>query len=264
MKTKKNTSKRQINPPRKPSLWDQDWLDQDSVPALPVLRFSPTAWAKLLYFRDQSPNEVGGFGITDPDDLLLVKDFITVKQQVTGVGVRFDDAGVADFFDRQVDLGRKPEQFARIWCHSHPEMSPEPSATDEETFQRVFGRCDWALMLIVAMGRSVYCRLSFNVGPGGQVLIPVRVDCTVAFEGTDHEAWDAEYAANVQAVSGLTGLVDDRVDVAEGNFCDYGLPYGYGFMDDFQDLDPEERQMVLDELACQPDLWDQESEVMLL
>jgi len=25
-----------------------------------ALRFSPTAWAKLLYFRDKSDNEVGG------------------------------------------------------------------------------------------------------------------------------------------------------------------------------------------------------------
>ncbi len=53
-----------------------------------------------------------------------------------------------------------------------------------------------------------------------------------------------------------------------GNRCrveleavDYGLTHD--FMDEFYDLDPEERQMVLDELACQPDLWDQEGEVML-
>ena len=32
----------------------------------PVLRFSPTAWAKLLYFRDRSDTEVGGFGVTRP------------------------------------------------------------------------------------------------------------------------------------------------------------------------------------------------------
>ena len=49
------------------------------------LRFSPTAWAKLLYFRDKSDNEVGGFGITKVDDLLFVTDFVTVKQEVTTV-----------------------------------------------------------------------------------------------------------------------------------------------------------------------------------
>jgi len=83
-----------------------------------ALRFSPTAWAKLLYFRDKSDNEVGGFGITELDDLLFVKEFFTVKQEVTAVSVKFDDEAVADFFEDQVDLGRKPEQFARIWLHS--------------------------------------------------------------------------------------------------------------------------------------------------
>ena len=31
--------------------------------ATPVLRFSPTAWAKLLFLRDYGETEVGGFGI---------------------------------------------------------------------------------------------------------------------------------------------------------------------------------------------------------
>ena len=98
-----------------------------------TLRFSPTAWAKLMYFRDKSDNEVGGFGISDPDDLLFVREFVTVKQEVTCVSVKFDDQAVADFFDTQVDLGRKPEQFARVWLHSHPGDSPEPSVIDEDS-----------------------------------------------------------------------------------------------------------------------------------
>lgn len=215
-----------------------------------------------MYFRDKSPNEVGGFGITDPDDLLLVQDFMTVKQQVTGVSVKFDDHGVADFFDRQVDAGRRPEQFARIWCHTHPDMSPEPSATDEATFGRVFGGCDWACMLIVAMDQSIYCRLSFNVGPGGQVLIPVEVDYAAPFEASDHEAWDAEHTANVKPASDLTLRREGTIDSADPDLFDWGLPCD--FMDEFAELDPEERQMVLDELASQPDLWDQEGEVILL
>ena len=32
----------------------------------PILRFSPTAWAKLLFLRDYGPTEVGGFGIAQP------------------------------------------------------------------------------------------------------------------------------------------------------------------------------------------------------
>jgi hypothetical protein len=106
--------------------WEDDWLDQEPTPREKTLRFSPTAWAKLLYLRDKSPNEVGGFGITAPDDLLFIQDFLTVKQEVSCVSVKFDDEAVSQFFDQQVDLGRKPEQFARIWLHTHPGDSPEP------------------------------------------------------------------------------------------------------------------------------------------
>ncbi|HSH96642.1 MAG TPA: hypothetical protein VK968_21010, partial [Roseimicrobium sp.] len=54
--------------------------------------------------------------------------------------------------------------------------SPNPSMTDEDTFERVFGNCDWAVMAIVARNGATYARLSFNAGPGGNCLIPVTVD----------------------------------------------------------------------------------------
>ena len=66
------------------------------------LRFSPYAWAKLLYLRDLGPTEVGAFGISTVDDLLLVGDLALVRQQCTEVTVKFDDSAVADYFDCQV------------------------------------------------------------------------------------------------------------------------------------------------------------------
>src|SRR5215213_3895123 len=69
-----------------------------------VLRFSPTAWAKLVYLRDQGKSEVGGFGISSGNDLLYVQDVELVRQTATAVSVKFDDVAVADYFDRQVDL----------------------------------------------------------------------------------------------------------------------------------------------------------------
>ena len=45
-----------------------------------MLRFRPTAWAKLLFLRDYGQTEVGGFGITPADDLLYVEDVRLVKQ----------------------------------------------------------------------------------------------------------------------------------------------------------------------------------------
>ena len=118
------------------------------------LRFSPYAMAKLLYLRDVGPTEVGGFGISNADDLLLVEDIQLVQQVCSVVSVEFDDDSVADFFDQQVDAGRQPEQFARIWIHTHPGASPAPSGTDEETFERCFGGVNWAVMHIIAQGRQ--------------------------------------------------------------------------------------------------------------
>jgi hypothetical protein len=60
------------------------------------LRFTPYAWAKLRFLRDVGDTEVGGFGISHVDDLLLIEDFQLVKQTCTPVTVEFDDIAVAD------------------------------------------------------------------------------------------------------------------------------------------------------------------------
>ncbi|MGA2501079.1 MAG: hypothetical protein ABSH20_25355 [Tepidisphaeraceae bacterium] len=171
------------------------------LPDPPVLRFTPTAWAKLQCFCHCGDTEIGGFGITSAEDLLLVEDFQTVQQAVTSVSVAFDDTAVADFFEDQVDQGRKPEQFARIWLHTHPGNSPTPSFVDEETFARVFGKCDWAVMFVLAKGGKTYARLRFNVGPGGHLLIPVEVEYQAEFGPSDHEAWQLEYDINIHPES---------------------------------------------------------------
>ena len=193
--------------------------------AAPSLRFSPTAWAKLLYMRDAGDTEIGGFGISRKDDLLLVEDFVTVKQRASVVSVKFDDDAVADFFDKQVDLNRSPEQFARCWIHTHPGDCPLPSPTDEQTFSRVFGASDWAAMVIVARGGQTHCRLQFNSGPGGNIEISLAVDYSIPFEGSDHEAWHQEFKTNIcveRIVSPVVFAADSgRVDRADDD--EYGL-----------------------------------------
>jgi hypothetical protein len=126
-----------------------------------------------------------------------VEDVQLVKQTCSWAHVAFDDESVADLFDAQVDAKRQPEQFARIWVHTHPGDCPQPSLTDEQTFQRVFGRSDWAVMFILAQQGQTYARLRFNVGPGGAIEIPVEVDYRGPFTGSDLVAWEQEYLANV-------------------------------------------------------------------
>lgn len=164
----------------------------------PTLRFTPTAWGKLVFLRDRGPTEIGGFGISEPDEPLLITDVVLIPQQCTSVTVKFDDAGVADYFDSQVDAGRRPEEFARLWLHTHPGDSAQPSLTDEETFTRVFGSADWAVMFILAQGGATYARLRFGTGPGGEMRTPVDVDFSQEFDGSDQAAWDREYQENVR------------------------------------------------------------------
>jgi hypothetical protein len=180
----------------------------------PTLRFSPTAWAKLLYLRDLGITEVGGFGVTPADDLLYVQEIALVKQVCSAVSVVFEDASVADFFDEQIDRGLRPEQFARIWIHTHPAISPDPSGVDEETFARVFGECNWAVMFIIAEDGRTYARLGFHTGPGGALEIPVEVDFSMPFAASDEEAWEREHLANVQVDDVFTSSGSQRRQTA--------------------------------------------------
>ena len=170
------------------------------------LSFSPLAWLKLQYFCHAGDTEVGGFGISSEEDLLYIRDFVTVRQEVTAVSVRFRDDAVADFFDMCVDRGLTPHRFSRVWCHTHPGGLATPSSLDEATFARCFGGCDWSLMFILARSGATYARVSFAAGPGGQITIPTTVDWP-AWPDCLHQRpgvleallaqWEQEYAVNV-------------------------------------------------------------------
>jgi hypothetical protein len=142
----------------------------------PTLRFAPLAWLKLMIFLHAGDTEVGFFGICAKEDLLYVQDLAVPKQKVSAVTVSFDDQSVADHFEDCAAVGIQPTRCGRVWVHTHPGLSPNPSGVDEETFARVFGNCDWAVMAIVARGGASYARLSFSAGPGGDVMIPMVVD----------------------------------------------------------------------------------------
>jgi len=221
--------------------------------------------------RDVTDNEVGGFGITEADDLLFVTDFVLVKQKVTCVTISFEDESVADLFEDQVEAGRQPEQFGRIWLHSHPGDSPEPSCTDESTFARVFGSCDWAIMFIVAQDSKTFARLRFNAGPGGEVKIPVYVDYSYEFDAADFELWKQQYLANVVEDTAFsltgksrstTGKQEDEMDIFGGNaFEETSVFTNQDLLGEIDSMEPMEREMFMEELSVRSDFWD-ESEVI--
>ncbi|MBI9018758.1 MAG: hypothetical protein JEZ07_16010 [Phycisphaerae bacterium] len=231
----------------------------------PSLRFTPYAWAKLIFMRDITVNEVGSFGITDLDDLLLVKDIAIIKQRVSPVTVAFDDNAVADFFEDQVEANNKPEQFARIWLHTHPGSSPEPSGTDEQTFHRVFGSCDWSIMAIIAQDGNTYARLHYSSGPGCDLQIPITVDYTKEFAQTDFDHWGKLYQQNIsedQLLIHHRTNKNDSIDIIGNDDCDRIPMYDIeDLIYEIDMLESSEREQLLTELANRSLNWQNESEI---
>jgi hypothetical protein len=215
-----------------------------------ILTFSPMAWLKLRLFLHGDDVEVGGFGISSEHDLLYIEDFVTVKQIVTIASVEFDDSAVADHFDRCIDEGIGPSRCGRVWIHTHPGSSPHPSFTDEKTFQRVFGSCDWAVMAIVARSGATYCRLRFSAGPGGETIIPLTVDWEryprdlLDQEGKMDERfieWMDEYGSNIHHRPTID--LTSKVTVAPS-----GQPPA--FQDQLDELDDlYDRQILMDDFS---------------
>jgi hypothetical protein len=172
-------------------------------PQSPRLQFSPTAWAKLIFLRDAGPTEIGAFAISAADDPLRVERIELVEQDCSPTSVSFQDEAVADFIDEELDHGLELAQCLRIWVHTHPGNCPFPSFTDEETFSRVFGCCDWAVMAILARGGRTYARIRFNSGPGGQMCLPIDIDYSREFMSSDHGEWLQQYTDCVRCDSWL-------------------------------------------------------------
>jgi proteasome lid subunit RPN8/RPN11 len=212
--------------------------------AAPTLVFTPLAWLKLQYFCHAGGTEIGGFGISDAADLLRVVDFVPIRQRSCPVSVAFDDDAVADFVDACVDAGLPQDQFFRLWIHTHPGSSVEPSGIDEQTFARVFGSSPWAVMFLLGRTGQTLARLSFHAGPGASLLLPVAVDWTDWARVVQDPAfclstlvaqWQAEFAATIKpAIPFLlerpaaswyaTGPWDD-VEALYFEERDYGEPF---------------------------------------
>ena len=168
-----------------------------------ALTFSALAWLKFQFLCHAGPTEVGGFALSHPDEPLFVEDVLVVQQNCTVVSVSFEDVAVADLFDEMADAGIPPNRFARIWLHTHPGASVDPSGVDETTFARAFGACDWSIMAILGRTGRMSARLQFTTGPGAAISLPTRVDWSdwpdlAGLLAERVEAWQTEYAEKIQ------------------------------------------------------------------
>ena len=160
------------------------------------LKFDQSAWDKLCYLRDKGQTEVGGFAVSHDNDLLHVREIHLVLQKTTSVTVKFEDEGVADFTENMFEDGIHPRQCLRIWWHTHPGHSATPSFVDEETFEKVFGKCNWSIMFILAKGGEHYARLQLRGDIEGSVILPVQVQRDVYYD----PEWGKEYDSFVTPI----------------------------------------------------------------
>lgn len=144
--------------------------------------------------------------ITRRPELDLVVDVQMPPQINEPVYTEFKDDGLGLFFEKKVDEGLMPEEFGRIWCHTHPGISATPSGKDETTFANEFAGPDWAIMFILAKKGEMTCRLRWRPNPAVAHVVPIETckmevpvvfpDWSAPFRASDIEAWKAEYTAN--------------------------------------------------------------------
>lgn len=182
-------------------------VDRSSPGSLaePSLRFSPTAWAKLLCWRDMQPCQVGAWGTSLGIAPLFVDDVHLTRQVSSPLGVTIehpcgtsgdDPSVVGDPFPPSA-TARVPPPLRRIWIQLQVESSSQPSAADERTFRQALGDVEWGVLCILSRHDVPYARLQFFGSPGGTCLLQVGLQFGRPFAGTDYAAWENEYLTNV-------------------------------------------------------------------
>ena len=174
----------------KPSIQPEpDWPTQNG------LRFTPSAWQKLLYMLHRGPTEVAGWGVVTQEDPLLVYGFHLLEQESSAASFEFTELGIERYRLSCLEAGLDPVESERILIHTHPRCGPSPSQTDEENFRENMGEPlpHWAVMFIIDRDHGVYARLQFNVGPGGSIKLGVSVDWSSPLDNIDTKEWDKEY-----------------------------------------------------------------------
>lgn len=172
-----------------------------------ALRIHRQAWQKFMHHAHKKKHEVGCFAITSIKDFLEVEDFFFPKQECSSGYVDIDENSHASFmhvmaFDRNLPV----ECYMRIWTHTHPGISPQPSNTDEKFFSENYVNCDWAIMFIYACDGTPYptpnntfCRLRIK-----DQKLNAYLEGTIDVEIIDPlpvellKQWDDEFDANIK------------------------------------------------------------------
>ncbi len=122
------------------------------------LSIAAKAIRKMQFWLEQADGEFAGFGFCgNVQKPLRITDFILLDQRTGGAHADLDDMAVGLYYNDMAEMGLEPVQYGRIWFHTHPFglTQPSPSGGDDHTFERAFGDCNWAVMLVFSNNAMV-------------------------------------------------------------------------------------------------------------
>jgi len=171
-----------------------------------VITLSPLAFLHWQFICHAGKTEACAFGVSKPNVPTYVESLHIPKQSCTPAYCESDDDELLDLL-MQTMTGKYVEgQVGRVWLHTHPGSSAQPSSIDETTFKDVWtGPQDFYAMLILARGGETYCRTKSPTDVDSRQRTPstVRVDWARLPELLPQlpaltTGWAAEYAEKVK------------------------------------------------------------------
>lgn len=163
-------------------------------------KFTPYAYQKVIYLRDLGDTEVSFFCVVDENEPNVICDVQLVKQVGSVATTDMDGAGLTEYLSRMDDQGFSPGHCFRVWLHTHPGDSPEPSGTDWTQYEKLKTTYEypWFAMLIISRTGKKFGRMFFSQGPGGESEVKWDVDWGYPGEEVIFEDWDEEYKTYVE------------------------------------------------------------------
>lgn len=153
------------------------------------IRISPHAYQKVAFFTRKDV-EVGGFAITSPEDPSLILDFVVLPQTSSSCEFDFSPDGMQNYLNEMVDAGISPNNCFRMYIHTHPGNSPQPSSVDNEQFDKLMQDYPWFGMIIFAKDLSTYARVKMTQGCGLEAELDLEIDWDVPCEPVDFNELD--------------------------------------------------------------------------
>lgn len=156
-----------------PKKEDYDKVITTPLPAsTPTVMIDPQALAKVQYWVEECPQEVGGMGklIRTKDNALLVTEAYLLEQQVTYSDFEIEADAMAKLMHETIKV---PGQMM-FWWHSHVNMDVFWSSTDTETI-RTIG--DEGMLLSTVFNKRGESRTALYIGsPKNSVRPDIFID----------------------------------------------------------------------------------------